>query len=121
MGRRGFRGPAGALIAMVASLLVFSTAATASPYIHAHRGGPLVSEGGSQGPALPEETLGTLARRAADGYVLEIDVKLTAEQVPVVIHDASLDRTTDCEGNVASFTAAQLRDQCEVDVAGTGG
>lgn len=95
--------------------------ATASPYIHAHRGGPLATEGGKQVPTLPEETPGTYKQRAKQGFVLEIDVKLTADQVPVVIHDASLDRTTDCEGNVASFTAAQLRDQCEVDVAGTGG
>src|SRR5688500_7082203 len=42
----------------------------------------------------------------ADG--LEIDVHLSADGVPVVIHDPTLDRTTDRTGPVGALTAAEL-------------
>ena len=42
----------------------------------------------------------------ADG--LEIDVQLAADGIPVVIHDTTLDRTTDRTGPVKALTAAQL-------------
>ena len=42
----------------------------------------------------------------ADG--IEIDVRLSADGVPVVIHDAILDRTTDANGPVAARAAAEL-------------
>lgn len=42
----------------------------------------------------------------ADG--LELDVHLSRDGIPVVIHDATLDRTTDATGPVAARTAAEL-------------
>lgn len=45
-------------------------------------------------------------RLGADG--LEIDVQLSADGVPIVIHDQTLDRTTDRTGPVNSLTAAEL-------------
>src|SRR5687767_9287804 len=42
----------------------------------------------------------------ADG--LEIDVQLSADGIPVVIHDRTLERTTDRTGPVAGLTAAEL-------------
>src|SRR5688572_973201 len=39
---------------------------------------------------------------------LEIDTHLSADGVPVVIHDPTLDRTTDRTGPVAALTAAEL-------------
>ena len=42
----------------------------------------------------------------ADG--LEIDVQLSADGIPVVIHDRTLDRTTDRTGPVNGLTAAEL-------------
>jgi glycerophosphoryl diester phosphodiesterase len=42
----------------------------------------------------------------ADG--LEIDVQLSADGIPVVIHDPMLDRTTDHTGPVKDLTAAEL-------------
>jgi glycerophosphoryl diester phosphodiesterase len=42
----------------------------------------------------------------ADG--LEVDVHLAKDGVPVIIHDATVDRTTDGHGPVGSFTAAEL-------------
>lgn len=73
---------------------------TTRPLIFAHRGGAALA---------PENTLVAFARglsHGADG--LEIDVHLSRDGVPVVIHDGSVDRTTGGTGEVASFTAAQL-------------
>ena len=42
----------------------------------------------------------------ADG--LEIDTHLSADGIPVVIHDPTLDRTTDRTGPVSALTAAEL-------------
>lgn len=42
----------------------------------------------------------------ADG--LEIDVQLSRDGIPVVIHDRTLDRTTDHRGPVQALTAAEL-------------
>jgi glycerophosphoryl diester phosphodiesterase len=39
---------------------------------------------------------------------LELDVRLSADGVPVVIHDADVDRTTTGSGPVAGFTAEDL-------------
>lgn len=43
----------------------------------------------------------------ADGY--ELDVHLTKDGVPVVIHDFTVDTTTDGTGPVAGFTLAELK------------
>ncbi len=47
------------------------------------------------------------AALGADG--IEFDVHLSADGVPVVIHDASVDATTDGSGPVAALTLAQLK------------
>ena len=39
---------------------------------------------------------------------LEIDVQLSADGIPVVIHDQTLDRTTDRTGPVGALSAAAL-------------
>ena len=51
--------------------------------------------------------------------MLEVDVKLSADSVPIAIHDATLERTTDCEGEVQAMTAAELRSDCLIDLLGT--
>jgi glycerophosphoryl diester phosphodiesterase len=48
----------------------------------------------------------------------ECDVHMTADGEVVVMHDATLDRTTDASGPVVARSAAQLR---QVRVRGTGG
>lgn len=50
--------------------------------------------------------------------VIELDAKLTSDGVPVVMHDATLDRTTDCAGQVRSYAAAQVL-ACRIDTRGT--
>ena len=58
----------------------------------------------------PENTVDAL-RQAVDLGVdaLEFDVRMTRDRVPVVIHDGTVDRTTDGRGPVNSFTLADLR------------
>ena len=67
----------------------------------AHRGAPTLA---------PENTLESFRialERGADA--LELDVHLSADGVPVVIHDADLRRTTDRTGAVASLDAGALK------------
>jgi glycerophosphoryl diester phosphodiesterase len=45
--------------------------------------------------------------QGADG--VELDVALSADEVPVVIHDDTVDRTTDGTGRVDQLTLAQLK------------
>ena len=71
-------------------------------------------------PTYPENTMPAFRNASRAGYVLEMDTKLTSDRVPVVIHDATLDRTTACSGQVASRTLAQVRG-CRTNVLGSPG
>jgi glycerophosphoryl diester phosphodiesterase len=74
---------------------------TSQPLISAHRGGPA--------PGLPENCLATF--EAVLGYVpalIEYDVRMTRDSVLVLMHDASLNRTTTGEGKVAEKDFAEL-------------
>ncbi|MBN1438075.1 MAG: glycerophosphodiester phosphodiesterase [Anaerolineales bacterium] len=58
----------------------------------------------------PENTIPAFERAialGADG--IEFDVRLTADRVPVVIHDSSLGRTTSAFGAVGRSTLAQVK------------
>ena len=75
------------------------TDAGARPVI-GHRGDPAHA---------PENTLESFARAIAAGAdALELDVHLTQDGVPVVHHDARLERTTGARGPLAGHTLAQL-------------
>lgn len=79
---------------------------TSSWYAHrtlgiAHRGASAVA---------PANTLSAFEKAVelgADG--IELDVHLSADGVPVVIHDFTVDATTDGHGRVADMTLAQLK------------
>lgn len=71
-----------------------------TPLVFAHRGGRALA---------PENTLAALdAGLAAGADGLEFDLRLSRDGVPVVIHDPTLDRTTDATGPVRARTAAEL-------------
>lgn len=57
----------------------------------------------------PENTLRALRRGMRCADYVEIDLRLSRDGVPVVIHDAALDRTTNGTGPVADRTLAELR------------
>lgn len=74
-----------------------------APLLVAHRGGARLA---------PENTLEAF-RQAVEGYgadMLEMDVHLTADGEVVVIHDESVDRTTDGAGPVAEMTLPEIQD-----------
>lgn len=74
-----------------------------APLLFAHRGGALLA---------PENTLEAFTQ-AVDRWgadVLEMDVHLTRDDELVVIHDATVDRTTDASGPVRSFSLAELQE-----------
>jgi phosphoglycerol transferase MdoB-like AlkP superfamily enzyme/glycerophosphoryl diester phosphodiesterase len=58
----------------------------------------------------PENTLAAIEAAFAVGCDLsEVDVRLSRDGVPVIIHDETVDRTTNGTGNVADLTLAQLK------------
>jgi glycerophosphoryl diester phosphodiesterase len=76
----------------------------------------LLGHRGAKGEA-PENTLAGFAHARAIGVeMFELDVRLSADGQLVVIHDATVDRTTDATGPVAGFTAAEL---ARLDARGT--
>ena len=59
---------------------------------------------------MPENTLAAFEHGLADGAViLESDVHLTRDAVPVLIHDARVDRVTEAMGRVADLALAELQ------------
>ena len=70
------------------------------PRIVAHRGG---------GALAPENTLGAIRLGASMGFKgVEFDVMLAGDGTPVVIHDETVDRTTDGRGEVPKMSYAEL-------------
>jgi glycerophosphoryl diester phosphodiesterase len=58
----------------------------------------------------PENTLPALAAAKACGATtIEIDIVLTADDEPILLHDRTLDRTTDGHGFAADFALEQIR------------
>lgn len=71
------------------------------PIILGHRG--------AAGSA-PENTLASFARALEDGaQILETDLHVTKDGVPVLLHDATLDRTTNGSGAVADLSLEELQ------------
>ncbi|MEO7742181.1 MAG: glycerophosphodiester phosphodiesterase [Usitatibacter sp.] len=70
------------------------------PRLFAHRGG---------GALAPENTLAAIRLGQSLGYTAhEIDVKLSQDGVPVLLHDATLERTTNGRGRAADLPWAEL-------------
>ena len=75
---------------------------TAWPYPRfvAHRGG---------GVAAPENTLAGMRAAVAHGYhMAEFDAKLSRDGIAVLMHDATLERTTNGKGTAGEHTFAEL-------------
>lgn len=69
---------------------------------------PVIGHRGNRAYA-PEDTLVSFAQAVALGVdAIELDLHLSRDGVPVVIHDPTLDRTTDARGAVRDRTAGEL-------------
>jgi glycerophosphoryl diester phosphodiesterase len=78
-----------------------TTAPNFEPFVIAHRG---------DSHAAPENTVAAIRTAIANNLdYVEIDVRLTADGVPVLLHDVDVDRTTDGEGLLTDFSFAELR------------
>ena len=69
-----------------------------------------IAHRGASGEA-PENTIPAI-RLAVEKYKVdrvEIDLRLTQNGIPVVIHDATLERTTNGEGKVRQYPLAELK------------
>ncbi|HEX7621142.1 MAG TPA: glycerophosphodiester phosphodiesterase family protein [Anaerolineales bacterium] len=72
-----------------------------APIVVAHRGDKAYA---------PENTLSAFKQAAQKGAdAVEFDVKLTADGQVIVLHDQTVDRTTNGTGNVAKMTFGALR------------
>jgi glycerophosphoryl diester phosphodiesterase len=89
---------------------VTRSGARARRAIRAERAGPLCIAHRGASARAPENTLAAFDAALRDGAtVLEFDVRLTRDDAPVVLHDATLDRTTDGRGPVAAVSLSDLR------------
>jgi glycerophosphoryl diester phosphodiesterase len=71
------------------------------PRLVAHRGG---------GSLAPENTLAAVKLGQSLGYrAHEIDVKLSGDDVPILLHDETLARTTNGKGRAADLPWSALR------------
>ncbi len=71
------------------------------PVVFAHRGASAWA---------PENTLAAFRLAVEHGApAIELDVKLTADRQVVVLHDQTVDRTTNGHGDLSQFTLADLR------------
>ncbi|WP_239617548.1 glycerophosphodiester phosphodiesterase [Cohnella mopanensis] len=70
---------------------------------------PCVAHRGFSGKA-PENTMAAFHLAISQAHVgwIELDVHLSRDEVPVVIHDSTLKRTTNSEGRVIDHTAEEL-------------
>lgn len=62
----------------------------------------------------PENTLAAFAYAGSMGsHNFETDLRLTKDGEIVLLHDSTLNRTTNCTGPVADLTLAELQAQCD--------
>lgn len=92
-----------ALALATAFVVPAAQAAPDPPTVYAHRGGAKIA---------PENTMGAFRQAhklfGKRGVWLELDTQLTSDGVLVVLHDDTLDRTTNCTGTVIDKTAAEV-------------
>src|SRR3546814_3373482 len=73
------------------------------PALIAHRGA---------GRQAPENTLAAMRMGAAHGFMMmEYDVKLSRDGIALLLHDDTLDRTSNATGNAADKSWAELRSE----------
>lgn len=71
----------------------------------------LITAHRAQWHEFPENSLPAIDEAIRDGAeIIELDVQLTADGIPVLMHDATVDRTTKGSGKVSDFTLAELKE-----------
>ncbi len=76
---------------------------------------PVIAHRGNRAHA-PENTLESFAQAVALGAdAIELDVHVSSDGIPIVMHDPDVTRTTDASGEISSMTFSELR---ELDAGG---
>jgi glycerophosphoryl diester phosphodiesterase len=97
---------------VVGALQVPPIQAAANPQLTAHRG---IGDSAT----IPENTIPAFEYAAEHGAdIVEFDVQLSSDGEMVVLHDETLDRTTDCTGYVKDRTLAYIN-ACDTEPAGS--
>jgi len=86
--------------ALTACALLPALASAAEPRVYAHRGATA---------SAPENSLAACAAAFALGASCEVDVRAARDGALVLMHDASVTRTTNARGRISRFTLAELR------------
>ena len=81
--------------------------------LYAHRGLHDLSRG------IAENSIPAFALAAERGFGIELDVQLSADGIPMVFHDATLDRVCGVPGRLSEKTSAELRSLTLFGIAGT--
>ena len=59
---------------------------------------------------IPENSLPAFERAIEKGFGVELDIQLSQDGVPMIFHDATLERMCGVEGNIWDYTAQQLQE-----------
>jgi len=77
----------------------------AKAFVKRCRAGPIAHRGGS-----PENTLAAFRRAKAEGASsVEVDLEFTRDGHPVLLHDTTVDRTSNGSGRVADMTLEEVK------------
>lgn len=86
-------------------LFITTSAFAANPFLTGHT--EVIAHRGGIGP---DSTLANIKRSLERGYrFIELDVRLTKDGHAVILHDATVDRTTNGTGAIAEMTFAEAR------------
>lgn len=80
-----------------------------TPSARASATGSMVIAHRGDAQAAPESTVAAVQQAIDKGaHAIEVDVRFTRTGHPMVMHDATLDRTTDCAGLISSYSHVEL-------------
>jgi glycerophosphoryl diester phosphodiesterase len=98
------------LIAVLSLVRLTSRRAAPMPYLQTLPARPVVLAHQCGDNVWPGDTLYACERAVDMGAdVLDLDFQMTADNVPVLIHDETLERTSNGAGQVADYTLAELK------------
>lgn len=111
----------GAMVAVLAAACVLVTALTGAAPASEIRADnwTVIGHRGFPGTRHTENTMPSFAAaERAGATAVELDLQLTADGRMLVMHDSTLDRTTDCHGSVGAARLKRILARCRGTVAG---
>jgi len=98
------------VVSVIAQISAMAALIDAHPYIMAHRGCCADGAGGHA----PENTIAAFEYAHSVGAAMfETDLRFTSDGGIVIMHDSTLDRTTNCSGAVSNWTLHDIVSKCD--------